>query len=125
LISLPAWERFRQSEIFIEVLANDKTYFKNHYVFFRADGTESFFPFLHISSVPGILLLALTLAITNTLLRPILVLIALPFNLITFGIASIFANLLTLIIANAICGTILFTRILVDVFGCRCYDVHG
>jgi len=67
----------------------------------------SLFPFLHISSVPGILLLALTLAITNTLLRPILVLIALPFNLITFGIASIFANLLTLIIANAICGTIL------------------
>ncbi|MFA0815850.1 MAG: phage holin family protein [Anaerofustis sp.] len=47
------------------------------------------------------------MAITNTLLRPILVLIALPFNLITFGIASIFANLLTLIIANAICGTIL------------------
>lgn len=47
---------------------------------------------------------ALALAAVNTLLRPLLVLIALPFNFITLGIASIFANLLTLVIAFAIAG---------------------
>ena len=67
----------------------------------------NFIGLLHVSSIPGILLLSAVLSAANTLLRPILLLIALPFNLITFGIASIFANLLTLIIANAICGTIL------------------
>ena len=47
---------------------------------------------------------ALALAITNTLLRPLLVVIALPFNIITLGLASVFANLLTLVIAFAIAG---------------------
>lgn len=47
---------------------------------------------------------ALGLAIINTMLRPLLVIIALPFNIITMGIASVFANLLTLVIAFAIAG---------------------
>ena len=47
---------------------------------------------------------AVALAAVNTLLRPLLVLIALPFNLITLGIASVFVNLLTLVIAIAIAG---------------------
>ncbi len=47
---------------------------------------------------------ALALAVTNTLLRPLLVVIALPFNIILLGIASVFANLLTLVIAFAIAG---------------------
>ncbi len=47
---------------------------------------------------------ALMLALVNMILRPIFVAIALPFNLITFGIASVFANLLSLVIANAIIG---------------------
>ena len=47
---------------------------------------------------------AAILAAVNTLIRPVLVTIALPFNIITFGIASIFANLLSLVIANAIIG---------------------
>lgn len=47
---------------------------------------------------------ALALAAANTLLRPLLVIIALPFNIITLGIASVFANLLTLVIAFAIAG---------------------
>ena len=47
---------------------------------------------------------ALALAVTNTLLRPLLVIIALPFNIILLGIASVFANLLTLVIAFAITG---------------------
>jgi putative membrane protein len=47
---------------------------------------------------------ALALAVINTLLRPLFVLIALPFNFITLGIASVFANLLALVIAFAIAG---------------------
>ena len=47
---------------------------------------------------------ALVLAVVNTLLRPLLVTIALPLNFVTMGIASIFANLLTLVIANGIVG---------------------
>ena len=47
---------------------------------------------------------ALALAIANTLLRPLLVIIALPFNIILLGIVSVFANLLTLVIAFAIAG---------------------
>jgi putative membrane protein len=47
---------------------------------------------------------ALALALVNTLLRPLLVIIALPFNVFTWGITSVFANLLTLVIALAIAG---------------------
>jgi len=46
--------------------------------------------------------LAAVLMAVNTLLRPIFVAVAMPFNLFTFGIASVFANLLSLVIANAI-----------------------
>lgn len=54
--------------------------------------------------ITSILAAALILAAVNTLIRPILVAIALPFNIITLGIASVFANLLTLVIANGIAG---------------------
>ena len=47
---------------------------------------------------------AAVLAAVNTLIRPVLVAVALPFNAITFGIASVFANLLSLVIASAIMG---------------------
>lgn len=52
----------------------------------------------------GLIPAALVLAAVNTLIRPLIVTIALPFNIITFGIASVFANLLTLVIANGIIG---------------------
>lgn len=47
---------------------------------------------------------ALILAGVNTVIRPLLVLAALPFNMLLFGIASVFANLLSLVIASAIAG---------------------
>ena len=50
---------------------------------------------------------AAVLAGVNTLIRPVLVAFALPFNLITFGIASLFANLLALVIASAIIAGIM------------------
>lgn len=54
--------------------------------------------------VIGFLMLALILALANLVIRPLLTVVALPFNLLTFGIASIFVNMLTLIIADAIVG---------------------
>ena len=53
-------------------------------------------------TVEGLIPLALILAGVNTVIRPFIVAVALPFNFITFGIASVFANLLTLVIANGI-----------------------
>lgn len=53
------------------------------------------------------IILGAILAGVNTLIRPLFVLIALPLNVFTFGIASVFANLLSLVIANAIAGGIL------------------
>ena len=61
-----------------------------------------------IGLLPGTALsalwVALALAAFNMILRPVLVMIALPLNLITFGIASVFANLLCLVIANGTVG---------------------
>jgi putative membrane protein len=56
----------------------------------------------------GLIVPVLILAGVNTVIRPFLVAVALPFNLITFGIASVFANLLSLVIANAIAGGTLY-----------------
>ena len=52
----------------------------------------------------GLVVPALALAGVNTLIRPLLVALALPFNALLFGVASIFANLLSLVIAGAIAG---------------------
>jgi len=49
-------------------------------------------------------ILGAVLAGVNTLIRPILVALALPINFITFGLTSVFANLLALVIANAMVG---------------------
>jgi|AGTN01.3.fsa_nt_gi Membrane protein of unknown function. len=55
-------------------------------------------------TLEGLLPLALILAAVNTVIRPFLVAVALPFNVLLLGIASVFANLLSLVIANAISG---------------------
>ena len=58
-------------------------------------------------NIKTILILSAIFTGVNTLIRPIFVSIALPFNFITFGLASVFANLLALVIANAIAGKVL------------------
>ena len=52
----------------------------------------------------SILIMAIALGAINTFIRPILLILALPLNMLTFGITSIFVNILTLMIANAISG---------------------
>lgn len=53
-------------------------------------------------TVGALALLALILTVTNSSIRPVLTLLSLPLNLVTFGIASVFVNMLTLLIADAI-----------------------
>lgn len=52
--------------------------------------------------VSAFLLLAAVLALANVIIRPIVTALALPFNLLTLGIAGVFINMLTLLIADAI-----------------------
>lgn len=59
--------------------------------------------FNKVSGVAGLLLLgAVVLALFNTLIRPVFTVLALPANLLTLGIASIFVNMLTITITDAI-----------------------
>lgn len=59
---------------------------------------------LPVATALSLLGAAAVLAGINTLIRPILVTVALPINIFTFGIASVFANLLAIVIAKAIIG---------------------
>ena len=59
--------------------------------------------FKRVSGAMELLLLgAFVLALFNTLIRPVFTVLALPANLITLGIASIFVNMLTITISDAI-----------------------
>jgi putative membrane protein len=61
--------------------------------------------FKKVSGGPGIMAVcAFVLAIVNTLVRPLFTIIALPANIITLGIASVFVNMLTVTISDALVG---------------------
>ena len=61
--------------------------------------------FEKVSGTIGLLLLgAVILTLVNTIIRPVLTAIAIPLNLVTLGIASIFVNILTLVITDAMVG---------------------
>jgi putative membrane protein len=63
--------------------------------------------FEKVSGAIGLLLLgAFVLALFNTMIRPVFTVLALPANLLTLGIASIFVNMLTITISDAIVGGI-------------------
>ncbi len=51
-----------------------------------------------------LLIAAIVLALVNTLIRPLISIVAIPLTLLTMGIASIFVNVLTLVITNGIIG---------------------
>lgn len=54
---------------------------------------------VHIGSVLAILIMGLVLLAVNLVLKPILLLITLPFNILTFGLFSFVVNALTIMIA--------------------------
>lgn len=64
---------------------------------------------LPASTSVSLIFASAVLATVNTFIRPVLVVIALPLNFLTFGIASVFANLLSLVISNGIVGGIITT----------------
>jgi len=57
-------------------------------------------------TLPAMLLFALVLSAVNCSLRPVLTFIALPATLLTLGVASVFVNMLTLLIADAFVGSV-------------------
>ena len=57
------------------------------------------------TGIPAILIMGLVLLLVNLLLKPIFLVIALPFNLLTFGLCSFVVNALTIMIADSfVCG---------------------
>jgi len=49
-------------------------------------------PGVHIDAVPTVLIVAIVLGLINTFLRPILVLLTLPINLVTLGLFTLVIN---------------------------------
>lgn len=59
--------------------------------------------FQRIEGGVGIMILcAFILVLINVLIRPIITVLALPINILTLGLASIFVNILTIVITDAI-----------------------
>lgn len=58
------------------------------------------FQTIQIDSIPALLIMGLVLLVVNLLLKPILLLITLPFNLITLGLFSFIVNAWTIMIAD-------------------------
>ena len=53
------------------------------------------------TGIPAILIMGLVLLLVNLILKPIFLVIALPFNLLTFGLCSFVVNALTIMIADS------------------------
>ncbi len=54
-----------------------------------------------VRGIPAILIMGLILLLVNLLLKPIFLVIALPFNILTFGLCSFVVNALTIMIADS------------------------
>lgn len=54
---------------------------------------------VHIGNVLSLLVMGLVLLLVNLVVRPILLLIALPFNILTLGLFSFVVNALTIMLA--------------------------
>ena len=55
---------------------------------------------IQIGGIPALLIMGLVLLIVNLLLKPVLLLITLPFNLLTLGLFSLIVNAWTIMIAD-------------------------
>lgn len=53
-----------------------------------------------VTGVPAILIMGLILLLVNLLLKPIFLIIALPINILSFGLCSFVVNALTIMIAD-------------------------
>jgi len=57
-----------------------------------------------VTGIPAILIMGLILLLVNLVLKPIFLVIALPFNLLTFGLCSFVVNALTIMVADGFVG---------------------
>ena len=57
---------------------------------------------VYVGNVFSLLIMGLVLLLVNLVVKPILLLIALPFNILTFGLFSFVVNALTIIIASGL-----------------------
>lgn len=55
---------------------------------------------IRIGSIPSLLIMGLVLLVVNLILKPILLLITLPFSLLTLGLFSLIVNAWTIMIAD-------------------------
>jgi putative membrane protein len=55
---------------------------------------------IYIGNIPALLIMGLVLSIVNLLLKPLLLLITLPFNILTLGLFSFIVNAWTIMIAD-------------------------
>ncbi|MBE5967439.1 MAG: phage holin family protein [Lachnospiraceae bacterium] len=55
---------------------------------------------IQIDSIPALLIMGLVLLVVNLILKPILLLITLPFSLLTLGLFSFIVNAWTIMIAD-------------------------
>ncbi|MGF7142490.1 putative membrane protein [Anaerotaenia torta] len=58
-------------------------------------------PSITIKSIPSLLVMGFVLFLANLLVKPILLLLTLPFNLITFGLFSFIVNAWTIMLSDA------------------------
>jgi len=54
---------------------------------------------VYIGGILALLIMGLVLLLVNLILKPVLLLIALPFNILTFGLCSFVVNALTIMLA--------------------------
>lgn len=64
------------------------------------------FPTIWIGSIPALLAMGLVLLIVNLIIKPILLLITLPLNLLTLGLFSLIVNAWTIMIADSFVSNI-------------------
>ncbi|WP_303871151.1 phage holin family protein [Acetobacterium wieringae] len=64
------------------------------------------FPAIWVGSIPALLAMGLVLLIVNLILKPILLLITLPLNLLTLGLFSLIVNAWTIMIADSFVANI-------------------
>lgn len=57
---------------------------------------------MQIGSIPALLLMGLVLLSVNLILKPIMLIIALPFSILTLGLANFIVNAVTVMIADAL-----------------------
>ena len=70
------------------------------------------FPTIWIGSISALLAMGLVLLIVNLIIKPILLLITLPLNLLTLGLFSLIVNAWTIMIADSFVANISITGFL-------------